>query len=423
MSWIAKFFVNTLISPITFGIFAVGWKIFVLIPYNAVLLINWIKKALGVNLLRKLLIGDTTSYENLELPYLLVLFLAISLIMTVVFVIMGIFRNNVSDKGHIKIAIKNGIIALVVIWLIPIVLFLSLNVLEIVNDSITLTLSGSKKGSSEINDIFRQLKPSYINDREWNNFANSDFSDLNIIYKSYLDFQWGQGTLFNLQMFLISFAILLGSFSAVILITIRLFIVYFNVIIAPLFISISPLDDGKAFKKVLKELKDSLIMIIGFEFLLKIYFAFLLFVTKLPIGLVENSVLVDYALFIFRLVLIAGGTWGIFEVVRKLSATSPAKLGSRFLKTTKFAATAIKNPRTITESFSNYINGNESSLKEQNSIKKDIENEDFKTFDNHRNYLDLIKSKATNFKDNSRELLNHFIPRKGTKNEITNKKD
>ncbi|WGI36924.1 Mbov_0396 family ICE element transmembrane protein [Mesomycoplasma lagogenitalium] len=371
MGSIVSWLIKQLLNPIAFILFSVLWVASVTPIYLMLEALVAIKGVFGFGFAKKLFFGDTNEINFLQVPTLFLIISSISVAISIIVLCVVIFKNAISLKeNNTKELLKQAFKTFILLISLPIIYLLSLLILDAI-DQLTRQLFFSDNNLSETQNIFLQLRPNKINQNEWYEFAKSYFSDANKIRNSYNNLDWGEGSQIIL-LFLIATIILL-IFQGWMLINLgkKLIIMFIYMIIAPLFISLIMLDNEKEFSKFKSEIKNSITTVISAEFFYSVFVLFISFAMNFEI--VNNiPILASYTNFIFKIISLAGASFGVMQFIKKMEATSPTM--SNVVKGAKSVATGavMKNPAMINQGLKTMSSNSVNNTSNLPSVKNDV---------------------------------------------------
>lgn len=384
-SAILKWLQDILITPIVFIFFSASWVLLVALPFNIAEIVHSVSGLFGFGLVKTLFFGktDLNTGEAIQVPWIFIAILAISVVLSIVMFIYGILKGNFSstEEGErdLKNVLKQSLKSVFGFLLIPIIYAASLVFLETVYEVVSKVFINNGD-LNELQNIFLELKPKNITENEWANLVSNHLWNTDSIYSSYKRFAYGEGSLLVILFSLIALTLLAGTSLITLSVGLKTVLIYFNMILAPVALSFSIKDSGRTFKTFLKETIGHIGSVFALQFLFK--FLMLYIIATAQIELTEKIDLGGTSLaglivnFITKLCLILAGTWAVYLIVKKINSMSGG-LMQGVSSTANLTKGLIKNDIHLVNkslaSMNSYSTSEQhtSSLKEQNEILKE----------------------------------------------------
>ena len=224
------------------------WNILVAFPFTILKYIDEAIRFIGTGLTKVLLFGTDGSFSPNNLPALFYNFIIISIILFFLFffgmIVRSLFISFDKKNESLKMALKYSIFSLIIIWIIPISIYLMYSLVE------TLLHLVSYGGNVNIAQmLFLAMRPEGVSLELWQNITDNNF-----LFTSELVSVMGNGN-FALTMILSSvmgIGVFLGYLLAALTVLQKTFDQIFLFIISP-FIAPTMMIDGGARMKSWKD--------------------------------------------------------------------------------------------------------------------------------------------------------------------------
>lgn len=399
---VLKWITDTIITPIAFAFFSVGWVIFVALPFSAAEIIQDISNFFGFSLVRQLFFGkaDLSSGQIPPLPWMFVIVLTFSIFVSIFLLIYGIFKGSLSltpdGKSKLRPVIGNAIKSVLILLAIPILYAASIILLEVSYEMVS-RIFVQDNGLSELQNVFIALKPKNISANEWNNLVASHLWDVGAIYSSYKEFNFGDGALTVLMFGSISIVILLAVLKITIEVGVKSILIYFNMLIAPAPLLYSLKDEGKAFKTFTRQTMLNIGAIFALQFLFKFMLLYFIAISQIDLSTsinIGNSPFIQTVVnFILKMCLLTAGIYGIYNLMKKIDSMAGSAVSSMVSGAKLAAGVATGNPAAISSS----LNEMKANSQQGQAATADLksQNEQLST-PTYTNYTKEFKDKNSN---------------------------
>ncbi|WGI36502.1 Mbov_0396 family ICE element transmembrane protein [Mesomycoplasma lagogenitalium] len=381
--------VDKIVNPIAFFFFSILWTTFVALPYVLLEAINFVKSIFGFGFIRQLFFGKSENFEYFNLPWIFLILSSLAIIISLVILCYIIFKNAVSFKeNNSKEILKQGLKTFALILLMPIIYFISLLLLEVLNEMIR-QIFFSDNNLSEMQNLFVKLKPQNVAENEWLNLVKSYFFDVETIRNSWNNFAWGDG--FQMILMFLIIIVILAIFQLWMIINLgkKIIIMYIYMVISPVLISLIMADNEKEYSKFKSEMKSSLVSLITAEFFFNVFFLFIIFSINFNVDLASGlpAIINNSINFIFKIVAIAAGCYGVKEFIAKMEANSPT-VSNVVSGAKSLASGAIaKNPILAKSGLAKMASPNSNSASSAPTVKENVEkNKNFSSIPQNNNW-------------------------------------